>query len=56
MFDPESIKELKNAFADCIGAGPGILGTLRAEIKPLRSASQRIQPRGTASISVLATT
>jgi hypothetical protein len=55
MFDPETIKELKNRIADCIGADQGILDTLRAEIKPLRSATHRIQPRATTSISVVGT-
>jgi hypothetical protein len=55
MFDAETIKELKNRIADCIGADQGILDTLRAEIKPLRSATRRIQPRATTSISVVGT-
>lgn len=55
MFDPETIKGLKNAIAACIGADQGILDTLRAEIKPLRSATHRIQPRATTSISVVGT-
>jgi hypothetical protein len=55
MFDPETIKGLKNAIAECIGADQGILDTLRAEIKPLRSATHRIQPRATTSISVVGT-
>jgi hypothetical protein len=55
MFDPETIKELKNRIADCIGADQGVLDTLRAEIKPLRSATRRIQPRATTSISVVGT-
>ncbi|HEY6852463.1 MAG TPA: hypothetical protein VI320_40410 [Terracidiphilus sp.] len=46
---------MKNAIADCIGADQGILDTLRAEIKPLRSATHRIQPRATTSISVVGT-
>jgi hypothetical protein len=53
MFDPETIQELKNAIADCIGADQGILHTLRAEIKPLRGATHRIQPRAITSISVV---
>jgi hypothetical protein len=55
MFDPETIKGLKNAIAACIGADQGILDTLRAEIRPLRSATHRIQPRATTSISVVGT-
>ena len=45
MFDPETIKELKEAIADCIGADQDVLDTLRAEIRPLRNATRRIQPR-----------
>jgi len=55
MFDPETIKELKEAIADCIGADQDVLDTLRAEIRPLRNATRRIQPRATTSISLVGT-
>ncbi|MBI4890909.1 MAG: hypothetical protein HY821_09820 [Acidobacteria bacterium] len=55
MFDPETIKDLKDAIADCIGADQDVLDTLRAEIRPLRSATRRIQPRATTSISLVGT-
>jgi hypothetical protein len=49
MFDPETIKDLKNAIADCIGADQDVLDRLRAEIRPLRNATRQIQPRATTS-------
>src|SRR6516162_8105841 len=55
MFDPETIKDLKDAIADCIGADHDILNSLRAEIRPLKSATRRIQPRATTSISLVGT-
>jgi hypothetical protein len=55
MFDPETIKDLKDAIAGCIGADHDVLDTLRAEIRPLRSATRRIQPRATTSISLVGT-
>ena len=55
MFDPDTIKDLKDAIADCIGADQDVLDTLRAEIRPLRSATRRIQPRATTSISLVGT-
>lgn len=55
MFDPETIKDLKDAIADCIGADQDILNSLRAEIRPLKNATRRIQPRATTSISLAGT-
>lgn len=55
MFDPETINDLKDAIADCIGADHDILNSLRAEIRPLKSATRRIQPRATTSISLVGT-
>ncbi|SRR5579883_1081609 len=55
MFDPETIRDLKDAIADCIGADQDVLDTLRAEIRPLRNATRRIQPRATTSISLVGT-
>lgn len=55
MFDPETIKDLKDAIADCIGADQDVLDTLRAEIRPLRNATRQIQPRATTSISLVGT-
>src|SRR6516162_5135547 len=55
MFDPETIKDLKDAIADCIGADHEILNSLRAEIRPLKVSTRRIQPRATTSISLVGT-
>jgi hypothetical protein len=55
MFDPETINDLKDAIAACIGADHEILNSLRAEIRPLKTATRRIQPRATTSISLVGT-
>lgn len=55
MIDPGTQTQLKGAIADCIRTDHGILDTLRAEIRPLRGATRRIQPRATTSISLVAT-
>lgn len=55
MIDPGTQLQLKDAIADCIGADKGILDVLRDEIQPLRSATRRIQPRATTSISLVGT-
>jgi hypothetical protein len=55
MFDPETIKDLKDAIADCIGADQDLLDSLRAEIRPLKNATRRIQLRATTSISLVGT-
>jgi hypothetical protein len=47
--------QLKEAISDCILSDQGVLDTLRAEIRPLKSASRRIQPRTTTSISLVGT-
>ncbi len=55
MIDPASQNQLKEAIADCIGTDQGVLDALREEIRPLKSATRRIQPRATTSISLVAT-
>lgn len=55
MLDPRSQKELKTAIADCVAADRSILNALRAEIRPLRAAVKKIQPRATTSISLVGT-
>lgn len=47
--------QLKEAITDCINADRSILTSLRDEIRPLKSATHRIQPRSTTSISLVAT-
>ncbi|HFD87471.1 MAG TPA: hypothetical protein ENJ35_07340 [Gammaproteobacteria bacterium] len=55
MIDPETQSQLKDAIADCITTDRGILDALREEIRPLRAACRRIQPRATTSISLVGT-
>ena len=55
MIDPASQSQLKAAVEVCIGADRAVLDKLREEIRPLRSASRRIQPRATTSISLVGT-
>lgn len=55
MIEPESYQQLKQEIAERIEAERGVLDQLRAEIRPLRSAVRRIQPRTTTSISLVAT-
>lgn len=55
MIDPASQAQLKEAIADCIDTDHGILDELRAEIRPLRGATRRIQPRTTTSLSFVGT-
>lgn len=55
MIDPASQAQLRDAIADCIGTDQGVLDALREEIRPLKSATRRIQPRTTTSISLVGT-
>lgn len=55
MIDPASQAKLREAIADCIGTDQRVLDALRREIRPLKSATRRIQPRATTSISLVGT-
>lgn len=55
MIDPSSQVQLREVIADCICSDQGVLNALRDEIRPLRSATRRIQPRATTSISLVGT-
>ncbi|OPY75455.1 MAG: hypothetical protein A4E65_03577 [Syntrophorhabdus sp. PtaU1.Bin153] len=55
MIDPTSMADLKQAIAGCIGADQSVLDGLREEIRPLKGATKRIQPRATTSISLVGT-
>src|SRR5690606_41780911 len=55
MIDPASQAQLKEAIADCIGTDNAVLDALREEIQPMKSATRRIQPRATTSISLVGT-
>lgn len=55
MIDPESLDELRDAIRTQVAGDSILLDRLRQEIRPLRSATRRIQPRGTTSISLVGT-
>ena len=47
MIEPNSVANLKDAISECIRLDERVLTTLRGEIRPLKSATRRIQPRAT---------
>ena len=55
MIDPASQAHLKEAIAGCIGTDQGVLDALREEIRALKNATRRIQPRATTLISLVGT-
>lgn len=55
MIEPATHSYLKEAIVDCIGTDRSVLDELRCEIRPLKSATRRIQPRATTSISLVGT-
>lgn len=55
MIDPESLDELRDAIRSQVAGDSVLLDRLRQEIRPLKSATRRIQPRGTTSISLVGT-
>ena len=55
MIDPATQAQLKQAIGECIGADKGVLDALRAEVRPLKQQTKRIQPRATTSISLVGT-
>jgi hypothetical protein len=55
MIDPATQAQLKHAIVECIRVDRAILDELRAEIRPLKSQTRRIQPRATTSISLVGT-
>ena len=55
MIDLSSQASLKKAIADCIHTDQGMLNALRAEVRPLRDGTRRIQPRAGTSISLVGT-
>jgi hypothetical protein len=55
MIDPESQVRMRGEIASRIVADRFLLDTLRSEIRPLKDAVRRIQPRSTAAISLVAT-
>ena len=55
MIEPESFAQLKQEIETRLLADRGILDELRAEIRPLRDNTRRIQPRSATTISLVAT-
>jgi hypothetical protein len=55
MLEASTQAQLKQAIADCVGADQAVLDELRAEIRPLRPQTKRIQPRATTSLSLVGT-
>jgi hypothetical protein len=53
MFDPQSHQKLKQEISSCIAADAGVLKHLREEIRPLKTATRKIQPRATTSLSLV---
>jgi hypothetical protein len=54
MFDPEKIPDLKKAIRERTEQDRKLLDELRAEVKPLASKVRAIKPRGTTSVSLVA--
>ncbi|MBK9127593.1 MAG: hypothetical protein IPM13_07300 [Phycisphaerales bacterium] len=55
MIDPESIEALQTALSESIASDRRVLDELCEEIRPLKSATRRIQPRSTTAISLVGT-
>lgn len=55
MIEPQSHEQLKQEIAVRMLEDRTLLDQLRAEIRPLRSASRRIQPRSTTAVSLVGT-
>lgn len=55
MIDPQTHKDLKNEILERILSDKEILENLRSEIRAVKSAVKRIQPRATTSISLVGT-
>jgi hypothetical protein len=55
MIDPQSLSELRAAIRGQVAGDRALLDQLRGEIRPLRTATRRIQPRATTSISIVGT-
>lgn len=55
MISPHSLQDLNRELRDRMQADRAVLDQLRAEIRPLRQNTRRIQPRSTTAISLVAT-
>src|SRR6516162_7877274 len=55
MIDPESLQALGRGLRECLHADRAVLEELRADVRPLREATRRIQPRSATAVSLVAT-
>jgi hypothetical protein len=55
MIDPESLCTLSKELRRCMESDHAVLDELRADVRPLRDATRRIQPRATTALSLVAT-
>jgi len=55
MIDPESLNQLSAELRERMADDRRLLDELRREVRPLRSATRRIQPRSTTAISLVGT-
>ena len=55
MIDPESIDALRQALSESIAGDRRVLDELCDEVRPLKAATRRIQPRSTTAISLVGT-
>lgn len=54
MIDPDSLHALREEIKGTVSADRGVLEDLRAQVRPLRQDTRRIQPRTATSISLVA--
>jgi hypothetical protein len=55
MIEPESLSALSNAIRDCINAESDVLAQMREDMRTLKAATRRIQPRSATAISLVGT-
>ena len=55
MIDPESINALRSELQNSISGDRRVLDDLREDVRPLKAATRKIQPRSTTAISLVGT-